>query len=85
MGQPEEFQRKDGKTDGGGKNFRGQTRTNDTHASTTDPDAKLYRKSNGAESRLAYLGHLLIENHHGLIVDAMATQADGGPSETPGC
>ena len=70
------FKRKDGKTDGDGKNFRGQTRTNDTHASTTDPDAKLYRKSNGAESRLAYLGHL-IENRHGLIVDAMATQADG--------
>jgi transposase len=71
------FQRKDGKTDGDGKNFRGETGTNDTHASTTDPNAKLYRKSNGAESRLAYLGHLLIENRHGLIVDAMATQADG--------
>src|SRR5262249_53461572 len=71
------FQRKDGKTDGGGKNFRGQTRPNDTHASTTDPDVKLYRKSNGAESRLADLGHLLIENRHGLIVEAMATQADG--------
>jgi transposase len=71
------FQRKDGKPDGDGKNFRGQTRRNDTHASTTDPDARLYRKSNGAESRLAYLGHLLIENRHGLIVDAMATQADG--------
>jgi transposase len=71
------FQRKDGKTDGDGKNFRGQTRTNDTHASKTDPDAKLYRKSNGAESRLAYLGHLLIEHRHGLIADAMATQADG--------
>jgi hypothetical protein len=51
------FQRKDGETDGGSKNFHGQTRTNDTHASKTDPDAKLYRKSNGAESRLAYLGH----------------------------
>jgi transposase len=71
------FQRKDGKTDGDGANFRGQQRRNDTHASTTDPDAKLYRKSNGSESRLAYLGHLLIENRHGLIVDAMATQADG--------
>ena len=71
------FQRKDGNTDGDSTNFRGQTRTNDTHASTTDPDAKLYRKSKGAESRLAYLGHLLIENRHGLIVDAMATQADG--------
>jgi hypothetical protein len=39
--------------------------------------SSLSRKSNGAESRLAYLGHLLIENRHGLIVDAMATQADG--------
>jgi transposase len=71
------FQRKDGGTDGDGSNFRGQQRKNDTHASTTDPDARLYRKSNGAESRLAYLGHLLIENRHGLIVDAMASVADG--------
>ena len=71
------FQRKDGGPDGDGRNFHGQTRTNDTHASTTDPDARLYRKSKGAEARLAYLGHLLIENRHGLIVDAMATQADG--------
>jgi transposase len=61
------FQRKDGKTDGEGKNVRGQTRTNDTHASRTDPDAKLYQKSNGAESRLAYLGDLLIENRHGRV------------------
>ena len=65
------FQRKDGDTDGDGRNFRGQTRKNDTHASKTDPDARLYRKSNGAESRLAYLGHLLSENLHGLIADAM--------------
>jgi transposase len=71
------FQRKDGKTDGDGTNFHGQTRRNATHASKTDPDAKLYRKSTGAESRLAYVGHLLIENRHGLIVDAMATEADG--------
>ena len=71
------FQRKDGDTDGDGRNFRGQERKNDTHASTTDPDARLYRKSNGAESRLAYLGHLLIENRHGLIADAQATVADG--------
>jgi transposase len=71
------FQRKDRDTDGDGSNFRGQTRTNDTHASKTDPEARLYRKSNNAESRLAYLGHLLIENRHGLIVDAMATPADG--------
>jgi transposase len=71
------FQRKDGGTDGDPQNFRGEQRKNDTHASTTDPDARLYRKSNGAESRLAYLGHLLIENRHGLIADAMATIADG--------
>jgi transposase len=71
------FQRKDGSTDGDPQNFRGEPRKNDTHASTTDPDARLYRKSNGAESRLAYLGHLLIENRHGLIADAMATIADG--------
>jgi hypothetical protein len=71
------FQRKDGPGDGDGRNFRGQERKNDTHASKTDPDSRLYRKSNGAEARLAYLGHLLIENRHGLIADAMATVADG--------
>jgi hypothetical protein len=71
------FQRKDGDTDGDGRNFREQERKNDTHASKTDPGARLYRRSNQAESRLAYLGHLLIENRHGLIVDAMATTADG--------
>jgi transposase len=71
------FQRKDGDTDGDGGNFRGQRRTNNTHASRTDPEARLYRKSHNSESRLAYLGHLFIENRHGLIVDALATQADG--------
>src|SRR4029450_1405732 len=64
------FQRKDAGPDDDGRNFHGQERKNDTHASKTDPDARLYRKSNGAESRLAYLGHLLIENRHGLIADA---------------
>lgn len=71
------FQRKDGDTDGDGSNFRGQARKNETHASTTDPEARLYRKSNNTEARLAYLGHLLMENRHGLIVDAQATVADG--------
>jgi len=72
------FQRKDGGDgEGDGRDFRGQLRKNDTHASTTDPEARLYRKSNTAEARLAYLGHLLIENRHGLIADAMATHADG--------
>src|SRR5215208_3468598 len=71
------FQRKDGDTEGDGRDFRGQDRKNETHASTTDPDARLYRKSNNAEARLAYLGHVLMENRHGLIVDAQATVADG--------
>src|SRR5438309_2750135 len=71
------FQRKDGGTDGDGRNVRGEERKNDTHASKTDPDARLYRRSNNAESRLAYLGQLLLENRHGLVADAMATQADG--------
>ena len=71
------FQRKDGGSDGDGGDFRGEQRKNDTHASKTDPDARLYRRSHQAESRLAYLGHLLIENRHGLIADAMATIADG--------
>jgi transposase len=71
------FQPKDGAGDGDGTDFRGQRRKNDTHASKTDPDAKLYRKSNNAEARLAYLGQALIENRHGLVVEAMATEADG--------
>jgi len=73
------FQRKDGDhTDhGDGRDFRGQARKNDTHASKTDPDARLYRKSDGAEARLAYLGHVLMENRHGLVVQAVATRATG--------
>jgi transposase len=57
--------------------FRGEARKNDTHQSTTDPDARLYKKSTGSEARLAYLGHLLTENRHGLIVDALVTAATG--------
>jgi transposase len=71
------FQRKDGPPDGDGSDFHGDVRKNDTHASKTDPDAKLYRKSQGREARLAYLGHLVIENRNGLIVEAMATTANG--------
>lgn len=71
------FQPKDGPPEGDGRNFHGHTRTNDTHASKTDPDARLYRKSGQTEARLAYLGHVLMENRHGLIVDGMATTADG--------
>jgi hypothetical protein len=72
-----------GKTDGDGGDCRGQQRKNDTHASKTDPDARLYRKSNGAELRLAYLGHLLIENRHGLIADAMRLSRMASGSARP--
>ena len=70
------FRPKDG-SDDDGTNFHGQKRSNETHESTTDPDALLYKKSYGTESRLAYLGHALVENRNGLIAAAMATQADG--------
>jgi len=79
------FRAKDGRDDGpppgGGRNaerdFRGQKRSNETHASTTDPDARLYRKSAGQPSRLCFMGHLLMENRNGLIVDAALTHATG--------
>jgi transposase len=70
------FQRKDGGS-GKGANFHGQQRRNQTHVSTTDPQAKLYRKGAGQEAKLSYLGHVLMENRNGLIVDAMVTEADG--------
>lgn len=57
--------------------YRGHQRSNATHASTTDPEARLYRKSKGQEAKLCYLGHILAENRHGLIVDARLTQATG--------
>jgi transposase len=65
---------------GGGNptvDFRGQRRTNATHASTTDPDARLYTKARGQLARLSYLGHVLLEHRSGLIVDATVTPADG--------
>lgn len=57
--------------------FRGKPRRNDTHASTTDPDARLYRKGNGQEAKLGYLGHVLIEHRHGLVVGSRMTTASG--------
>ena len=57
-------------------NFRGERRLNETHASTTDPEARLMRQK-GKESKLSYQGHVLMENRHGLVVDARLTQADG--------
>ena len=67
-------------TGGGGNptvNFHGQRRTNATHQSTTDPDARLYKKARGREARLGYLGHLLMEHRSGLIVRTHVTPADG--------
>ena len=57
--------------------FHGQRRTNETHQSSTDPEARLYRKSKGAEAKLSYLGHVLMENRNGLLVRTMLTHADG--------
>ena len=75
------FRRKD---DGAGpsagnrqRDFHGEKRSNKTHQSTTDPDARLYKKSTGSEAKLAYLGHLLTENRHGLVVKTKVTLATG--------
>lgn len=70
------FVRKDG-SDDDGSNFKGESRSNDTHASTTDPpDARLHRKGNTA-SELRYMGHTVTENRHGLVASAMVSTADG--------
>jgi len=57
--------------------FHGQKRSNQTHASVTDPEARLYRKGPGKEARLCFMGHALMENRNGLVVDACLTEADG--------
>lgn len=57
--------------------FRGEKRSNATHASTTDPEARLYKKSPGAGALLCFMGHTLMENRSGLVVQADLTQADG--------
>src|SRR6202789_2865538 len=79
------FRAKDGSDDGDGTNFHGQKRSNKTHESTTDADARLYKKSYGKESKLSYLGHALFENPNGLIAAAMVTHADGSPNATRLC
>ena len=61
----------------GERDFHGERRSNDTHASTTDPEARLLRKSAGREAKLCFMGHALMENRSGLIVDACLTRADG--------
>ncbi|MGT2491781.1 IS5 family transposase [Cupriavidus basilensis] len=72
------FVRKDGddKDDNDGADFKGEKRSNETHESKTDPDARLYRKGKTA-SELRYMGHTLSDNRHGLVVSAMVTNADG--------
>ena len=57
--------------------FRRERRTNATHASTTDPEVRLYKKAKGQEAKLCYLGHVLMENRHGLVVDTHVTHATG--------
>ena len=77
------FRAKDGSDDppGSGRNgerdFHGEKRSNATHASTTDPEAQLYRKGRGKEAKLSFIGHTLMENRSGLIVAATLTQATG--------
>jgi transposase len=78
------FKAKDGSSkppQDGGRNptvdFKGEKRSNATHASTTDPEAQLYRKGRGKEAKLSFMGHVLMENRSGLIVAATLTKATG--------
>lgn len=77
------FRPKDGggRPGGGGRNaeadFHGEKRSNATHQSSADPQARLYRKGQGQEAKLCYLGHALMDNRHGLIVDTRTTEAGG--------
>lgn len=78
------FVRKDGSDEpppGGGRNaerdFHGQSRSNDTHESTTDPDCRNYKKSSGSEAKLTFIGHSVMENRNGLIVTAKVSEANG--------
>lgn len=77
------FRRKDGSDEppapgrNGARDFHGEAPANATHASTTDPDARLFRKGPGREARLCFMGHALMENRNGLVIDACLTTADG--------
>ena len=78
--KPKDDSSKDEPGDGGRNaevQWHGQKRSNDTHASTTDPEARLYRKSNNTAAKLCFAGHVLMENRNALIVDAELTAADG--------
>jgi hypothetical protein len=61
----------------GARDFHGERLSNETHASTTDPDALLYRKGAGMAAKLCFIGHALMENRSGLVVDAELTRASG--------
>jgi transposase len=82
------FKAKDGSDDEGGSggggggrnphvNFKGKKRRNDTHQSTTDPQARLYRKGPSQEAKLSYLGHVVVENRHALVMGCEVTEALG--------
>src|ERR1700724_1342182 len=75
-GSHKSFKPKDG-SDGDGMNWHNQKRSNETHASTTDPESRLYRKAAGREAKLCYMGHVTMENRHGLAVGGMVTTAGG--------
>jgi hypothetical protein len=83
------FRRRDGGDEDGGpgrnaeRNFHGERRTNDTHQSTTDPEARLYKKGDGQPARLCYIGHALMENRHGLVVAGEVSQATGLAEREP--
>src|SRR5437879_7091528 len=61
----------------GERDFRGEKRSNETHASTTDPDARLFRKAAGQASKRCHMAHVLMQNRNGLVVDATTTTASG--------
>jgi hypothetical protein len=77
------FQAKDGSSEppspgrNGERDFRGEKRSNETHASTTDPEAKLYRKGKGKEAKLSFVGNAMTENRHGLVVETELGEASG--------
>jgi transposase len=71
------FQRKDGEPPSEPGNFRGEKRSNKTHSSKTDPEAQLFKRSEGSEAKLAYLGHVVVDNRHRLPVAGCVTQATG--------
>jgi len=85
-GSMKSFRPKDDNSDdnNGFADFKGTRRRNDTHESKTDPDARLFRKGRGREAKLAYMGHVLMENRHGLVADFVLTEANGTAERSAG-